>query len=515
VSDATAFVDDEPTVRLSAVRVAIAVVVLAAAVGGAAFAVRNRLQPRPAAVEGTWFAPYVDATLTPLYSFQDPSANTARQVVLGFVVAQPGATCAPSWGAIGSLSAADQSVALSSRLAQLAQDGALPIVSFGGRANTDLSVACQDGGALTRAYQSVISAYHLRVVDLDIEGAALQDFSAVQRQATAVHALETAANSAHQPLAVWLTLPVEPSGLQDNALAVVDAMLRAGVSITGVNVMAMDFGTSPPSGHSMLGEVEDAASAAQRQLADRFHRYGVEMTGTDAWQHLGVTVMIGQNDVAGQQFSVADAQGLARFAVAVRLGRVSFWSLNRDRQCGSSFARVGVNSNTCSGTPQGALAFSRLFGQFNATAVRASAESDAPPVPVTDQSKAPFPLWSPTAPYATGYKVARQSYIYQAKWFNSGQDPMAQVPYSWQSPWELLGPVLPTDHAPALSVPPGSDYPDWSPSDLYHTGDRVVFHALPYEAKWVSQGASPGDEATDPYGSPWKPLFSIPGEPTS
>jgi chitinase len=514
MSDATAFIDDEPVARLSPLRVAIAVVVLAAAVGGAAYAVRNRLHAAPAAVEGTWFAPYVDATLTPLYSFQDPAANTARQVVLGFVVAQPGAGCAPSWGAIGSLSAADQSVALSSRLAQLAQDGALPIVSFGGRANTDLSVACQDTGALTRAYQAVIAAYHLRIIDLDVEGAALGDFSAVQRQAAAVHAIEAAAATAHQPLGVWLTLPVEPSGLQDNALAVVDAMLRAGVSITGVNVMAMDFSASPPSGHSMIGEVEDAATAAQRQVADRFHRYGVEMSGTDAWQHMGVTVMIGQNDVQGQRFTVGDAQGLARFATAVRLGRLSFWSLNRDRQCGSAFARVGVNSNTCSGTAQGALAFSHTFSQFNSSAVRAGTPSDAPPPVVTDPAKAPYPLWSPTVPYALAYKVVRQGYVYQAKWYNSGQDPMAQVQYSWQSPWELLGPVLPTDHAPAVSVPPGSDYPDWSPSSLYRSGDRVLFHALPYEAKWASQGASPADEAADPYGSPWKPLFSFPGEPT-
>src|SRR5579871_1871270 len=153
VSDALAFVDDEPLPRLSAVRVTIAFVVLAAVAAAATFAVRHTLSTAPVRAKDTWFAPYVDATLTPLYSFQDPSANLARQVVLGFVVSAPGATCSPSWGAIGSLSAADQSVALSARLAQLAQEGAMAIVSFGGRANTDLSVACHDATSLAQAYQ--------------------------------------------------------------------------------------------------------------------------------------------------------------------------------------------------------------------------------------------------------------------------------------------------------------------------------------------------------------------------
>ncbi len=390
----------------------------------------------------------------------------------------------------------------------------MPIVSFGGRANTDLAVDCPDAASLTRAYQAVVDAYHVRVLDFDIEGAALQDASAVRRQAEAAHTLEAAAAAHHQPLDLWLTLPVDTNGLQGNAVAVIDAMLRAGVSISGVNVMAMDFSVVPPKGGSLLGEVEDAATAARHQVGDEFHRFGVDMTVTQAWQHMGITVMLGQNDVAGEHFAVADAQGLARFAAAVRLRRVSFWSLNRDRQCGSNFAQIGVNSNTCSGTPQAALAFSRLFSQFGASALQAGASATAPPAPVTDPANAPFPLWTPTAPYATGYKVVRQGYIYQAKWYNSGQDPTAQVQYAWQSPWELLGPVLATDRAAAPIVPAGSDYPDWVGWQSYIAGNRVLFAGLPYEAKWANSGISPADEAADPTGSPWKPLFSIPGEPT-
>ena len=74
----------------------------------------------------------------------------------------------------------------------------------------------------------MIDSYKLTAIDLDIEGAALSDFPAEERRATAIADLEQAARAAHRQLDVWLTLPVEPSGLQDNALSVISAMLRDG-----------------------------------------------------------------------------------------------------------------------------------------------------------------------------------------------------------------------------------------------------------------------------------------------
>ena len=139
-------------------------------------------------------------------------------------------------------------------------------MSFGGQANTSLDVACATAAALTSAYQSVISDYHLTTIDLDIEGAALDDFAAGQRRAEAIAALE----KADPKLSVWLTLPVEPSGLQDNALTVIKAMLRDHVSIAGVNVMTMDFTAPPGPGSTMAaagrGRAERHARAARHPV---------------------------------------------------------------------------------------------------------------------------------------------------------------------------------------------------------------------------------------------------------
>jgi chitodextrinase len=50
--------------------------------------------------------------------------------------------------------------------------------------------------------------------------------------------------------------------------------------------------------------------------------------------------------------------------------------------------------------------------------------------------------------------------------------------------------------------------------EIYHTGDKVLYEGLPYQAKWPNQGVSPATEAPDPSGSAWKALYTIPGEPS-
>ena len=369
---------------------------------------------------------------------------------------------------------------------------------------------------LTQAYQSVISDYQLTTIDLDIEGAALANFAAEERRAAAIASLEQTARAAHRQLSVWLTLPVEPSGLQDDALSVIESMLRDHVSITGINVMTMDFSQAPAAGSTMLASVQAALNATHAQLADLFPRYGIQLRSQQIWQRLGATVMIGQNNIAGENFTVADAQGLVRFAGATHLGRISMWSLNRDSQCGSSFPESGLLSNTCSGTAQSGLQFSQIFGQLQGvTSVTSSAGNVQPAVANTNPADAPYPQWSATGDYPFGYKVVENGEIYQAKWYNTGDDPQAQVQYSWQTPWELLGPVLPGDHAPVIPRPSAGTYPAWSISDNYKAGDKVLFQGLPYESKWDNQGVSPQGAVSDPADSSWEPLYRIPGEPAT
>jgi len=503
---------DEPPRRLSLVRLG-AILAILAGLGLVGFNwARSALRPKPIPPAGTWFAPYVDTTLTPTYPFESASDQPARQVVLGFVVADPSGACAPSWGAAYSLAQADQTLSMSARIEQLGINGQRAIVSFGGASHTPLAVACPTATALAGAYASVIARYSLSAIDLDVEGAALDDPAATQRTAQAVRALE----QRDRNLQVWLTLPVEPSGLQDNALAVIGTMLAARVSLAGVNVMTMDFSSPPPAGAGMIGPVEQALRASHDQLIAVFREHGVTLSALQTWQHMGATVMIGENDIGGERFTVGDARGLAAFAGRAGLARVSMWSVNRDTQCGSVYSVTGVLSNTCSGTPQSDLEFSRIFAGMGGVVPRAvamSADALLPPQPDTNPADAPYPIWSPAAPYPQGYKVVESGNIYQALYYTSGTDPSAQAQTGAGGPWQLVGPVLPGDHAPVLPRLPAGTYPAWSVSAVYQAGDRILYDGLPYAAKWNNQGASPAGEASDSYGSPWRPLFAIPGEP--
>jgi cellulose synthase/poly-beta-1,6-N-acetylglucosamine synthase-like glycosyltransferase len=502
--------DGAPTRRLSLLRLVMALVILGGLGYGGYVAAQSGLAA-PVATRQTWFAPYVDVTLTPTFQFQDASDDGARQTVLGFVVAAAPTDCAPSWGADYTLAKANTSLALSSRIAQLQQNGEQAVVSFGGQANTSLDVACSTVGQLTSAYQSVISAYNLTAIDLDIEGAALDNAAAEQRRAQAIANLE----HANPSLQVWLTLPVEPSGLQDNAISVITAMLQDRVSIAGINIMTMDFSQAPADDGSMLPQVEDALNATHAQLASLYPRYGIKLRSQQIWQRMGATPMIGENNIEGENFTTAAAKGLASFASRVHLGRISMWSLNRDSQCGVAFPE-SVLSNTCSGTAEYSDEFAQVFGEAQGTALATSSSSAGdvqPALANTNPADAPYPQWSAAVDYPLGWKVVSDGEIYQAKWYNTGEDPQAQVQYDYQTPWELLGPVLPGDHAPVINVPAADTFPAWFITTQYQIGAKVLFDGLPYQAKWANEGTSPQTQVSDPSDSPWKALYKIPGEP--
>ena len=309
---------------------------------------------------------------------------------------------------------------------------------------------------------------------------------------------------------------MEPNGLQDNALAVTTAMLKAGVKLSGVNIMAMDFSAAPK---GMYPAITSALDNTHRQLTSLFR--ASKLSSAQVWNHIGATVMIGQNDVDGQIVTVNDAKGVAAYATSHHLGRVSMWSLNRDIQCGSQFARVGVHSNVCSGTTQTPLEFSKVLGSLKGSVPVNTPEASASPsgrgggggVVVDDPAHVPFPIWNPTASYPTGYKVVRQGYVYQSKWYNTGVDPAADATSA--SPWQVVGPVLATDRPPVIPTLAPGTYPAWSSTTAYQQGEKVLRDGLPYKAKYYTKGDDPSAVLENPAGSPWQALYTIPGEPVA
>lgn len=465
------------------------------------------------------FAPYVDVTATPPHPFETPAGPAQSDVVLAFVVADPDAPCRPSWGGWYDLAEAGTELELDRRIAQLRSTGGDVSVSFGGQLGTELASACADPTALRQAYRDVVERYDVTRIDLDLEGAALTDTAGALRRAAAVKDLQDEADDAGRSLEVWLTLPVGPDGLTAEGLEALRGMLAAGVDVAGVNAMTMDYGVVTTAEEPLVELVVRSLTALHAQVDDVFSDVGQELTEAQAWARVGVTPMIGQSDVPTERFTLTDAATLNEFAREKGLGRVSMWSLNRDRTCTAPLPTIlTVVQTGCSGVDQAGFSFAEtLAADLDLLVERAGTptpgatpsptpeQTQAPNEVVDDPATSPYPVWDPYGTYPGGTKVVWHQQVYQARFWTSGVAPDTPVANQWDSPWTLVGPVLPGDRPAPLPTMPEGTYPQWDPEAVYVAGDRVQVGLVPYEAKWWTQGQEPGTSV--PGGSPWVLVF--------
>ena len=294
--------------------------------------------PADAATHRPVVAPYLDVSVSGKYSllYDAIRQDHLKNVTAAFVI---GSGCTPIWD--DSLPVANDP-AVSHMIAKARSLGAHVIISLGGENGTELAQSCTSTTRLTKAYRSVIKRTHATQLDFDIEGAAVADPASIARRFAALHTLQ---RSDHK-LRISLTLPVEPNGLDHNGRAVLRAARKAKVSIRLVNIMAMDYGspTSPEMGNAAIS----AAKHTRVQLR--------KVWPHDGYANLGITPMIGQNDVANETFSLADAKRVTAFAKAHGVGRLAFWAMARDEPCGS-----GDGNYDCSNVPQSPLAFTKTF----------------------------------------------------------------------------------------------------------------------------------------------------------
>ncbi|WP_022902145.1 chitinase [Curtobacterium sp. B8] len=500
------------TRRLSPFRVGLAVVVTAAvAVGG--YAGFDRWQSAHAAdAQQSWFAAYTDVTATPTFAFEDVKSTKGRDVMLSFVVADHDDACTPTWGSAYSLQGASDSLDLDRRIARLEQQKGEVGVSFGGLANDELATTCTSASDLVGAYRTVVQRYDVSTVDFDVEGDDLTNHAAGKRRAAAVKQLQDERRAAGHPLAVWLTLPAAPGGLTSDGTTAVAQFLKAGVDLAGVNAMTMDYGQSKGSSQSMYSASVQTLQEVQRQLGILYTRSGTPLGDRTLWHKIGATPMIGQNDEQDEVFSLADATKLNAWARERGLGRMSMWSLNRDTTCGSNYVNLSTVSNSCSGVDQGGVLFADVLGKgFTGGIVAAAsdvtkAEPSATVQPTDDPKTSPYPVWSADASYLEGTKIVWHHNVYEAKWWTSGDLPDDPVLSAYETPWQLIGPVLQGEKPVQQVTLPKGTYPSWSGTKQYDTGARVLFDGVPYQAKWWNTGDSPEASTSDPDGSPWVKL---------
>ncbi len=495
--------------RLSWPRVVIVVIVIAVVVAGSLLMWGRQQDSAKASATGRWFGAYIDATSTPFYPIGD-DVGSGERVVLGFAVADPEQPCTPSWGTFYTMDGAAETFDLDRRTARVRESGGEVVVSTGGFLNDELATACTDPAALEAAYAELLDRYESHTLDLDVEGDDLTSAQGGERRAAAMKALQAERATQDEPLEVWLTLPVATGGLTADGLAEVRRMLEAGVDVS-VNLMTMNFGQTRGAGQSMADASIQAARSTHAQLASLYSDVGRSIGEQTLWSHMGITPMIGQNDLVGERFTLDDAAGVNRFAIDNGLGRVSMWSANRDDDCGANYPDLTRVSNNCSGVKQDPGAFATALSAGIGSALPSSeaarpseVEAAQATAIVDDPETSPYPIWNKEAAYTKGDRSVWRGNVYEAKWWNQGEVPDAPVGDSGTVPWSLVGPVLPGDRPEPQAVVPAGLYPKWSAKNVYTKGDRVLFDGRILEAKWWNQAASPEAVLQGSPESPWK-----------
>ncbi len=223
------------------------------------------------------------------------------------------------------------------------------IISFGGASGVELAGTCTNVSNIQAQYQAVIDKYGVKMLDFDIEGAAVADTAAIDRRNQALAALQ----KANSGLVISYTLPIEPTGLDSFCLNLLTNAKSHGVNVAVVNVMTMDFGGR-------------RQSQRHGPSLDRFSHCHANQPASKSIGFLnakvGITPMIGRNDTPPEIFTVADAQKVLSYAQSnSSINRLAFWSVSRDQSCPGGGTQV---TDTCSGISQKPWDFSHVFEGF-------------------------------------------------------------------------------------------------------------------------------------------------------
>lgn len=310
--------------------------------------------PPPPPPSSKVFAPYIDMGLTADWQLTTIQQQSGIKVfTMGFVVGNGG--CTPTWGGVGATVANDtlpNGTTILSLIQGVRAAGGDVIISFGGASGTELAQGCTTVSSLQSAYQAVLTKYSVNSstpvrLDFDIEGGATTDQASITRRNQALKNLK----SANPNLKISYTLPVLPTGLIASGVNILNSVKTDGLSLDVVNVMAMDYGSANDNGGQMGLSAQQAATNTHNQVV------AAGLTAS-----IGVTPMIGINDVNTEIFQLSDAQSLLNFANANSyISRIAMWSVARDN---GSCAGQGFASPSCSGISQANWAFANIFKPF-------------------------------------------------------------------------------------------------------------------------------------------------------
>ncbi|MDT0377188.1 chitinase [Streptomyces sp. DSM 42041] len=272
-------------------------------------------------------------------------ATGVRWFTLAFVLSS--GTCTPRWDGVRPLTGGRDERAIEAVRAA----GGDVVASFGGGLGHKLERSCPSARALAGAYQEVIDAYGLSAIDVDIETGAYRDPQVRARTVAALRRVVTA----NPGLTLYVTLPSGPKGPDARLIG---RAAEEGLEPDVWTIMPFAFGEAGW-GRDM-GDLTVRAAEGLSARLQRAYGYG----RAEAYRHAGVSTMAGITG-HGEVVTVRDFRTLVEYAERTGLGRLSFWSVNRDRKCPDDRY---PSDDTCSGVGQRDWAYTGILAGYRGPA---------------------------------------------------------------------------------------------------------------------------------------------------
>ncbi|MCL2552951.1 MAG: carbohydrate-binding protein [Actinomycetia bacterium] len=358
------------------------------------------------ALSSQWYAaaPY----LMPLDN-NPPSASAIMDATglkafqLAFILAPNGGGCTPTWGGT---SAVSSDTAVADVISAIRAKGGDVSVSIGGYGGTKLGQACSDAASTAAAYQQVITKYGLKAMDFDLEEPEYENTAAVAHEIGAAKILQ----QNNPGLFVSVTTAGTAAGTGWFGQQMLNEAKSQGFTPNNFSIMPFDGGFN--------------GAASQTSALTAFNGLLQSTFGWDAataYAHEGFSGMNGRSDT-GEYFSQADFQTVLDYATSHGMGRFTFWSLNRDRQC-SPPDNNGATSGTCSSVAQADWDFAKYSVKFAGATPPVTTPPTTPPTTSPGGSCAGVTDWSASAVYVGGNEVQHNGHKWKAKWWTTNEEP--------------------------------------------------------------------------------------------
>jgi chitinase len=291
-------------------------------------------------------------------------------------------------------------------------------VSIGGYGGTKLGQACADPSSTAAAYQQVITTYQLHAIDFDLEEPEYENATAVANEIGAAKILQ----QNNPGLFVSVTTAGTAAGTGWFGQQMLNEARSIGFTPDNFSIMPFDGGFS--------------GASAQTSALTAFNQILQTTFGWDqatAYAHEGFSGMNGRSD-SGEMFPQSAFQTVLDYATSHGMGRFTFWSLNRDRQC-SPPDNNGITSGTCSSVAQSPYEFATYSVKF-AGATPPSLPPTSPP-PGGGTGTCTATAWDATVAYTAGNVVSYGGHTWKAKWWTQNEKPGSTG--EWGA-WEDEGP---------------------------------------------------------------------------